>query len=142
LVFATTGEATRQTTIVLINAVGSLLYGPILAAFVIGITSKLVKGFHIKAGVILGIAVNLVLWQLTSISWLWWNVAGFLVAVLVSTSLSYIELWIDRKAVKFIYQGDEDSKIVYERKWTFVYFSVILYFFSIIFVSYIIQAMA
>jgi SSS family transporter len=142
LVFATAGEATRQTTIVLINAVGSLLYGPILAAFVIGITSKLVKGFHIKAGVILGIAVNLVLWQLTSISWLWWNVAGFLVAVFVSTSLSYIELWIDRKAVKFIYQGDEDSEIVHERKWTFVYFSIIFYFFLIIFVSYIIQATA
>jgi SSS family transporter len=40
LIFAQVEEATRQTTLVLINAVGSLLYGPILAAFLLGIMTK------------------------------------------------------------------------------------------------------
>lgn len=80
LAFAASGEAVRQTTIVLINAVGSLLYGPILAVFLLGILTP-VRAAHAKAGVIAGIVVNLLIWRLTDVSWLWWNVTGFVAAV-------------------------------------------------------------
>ncbi len=81
LSFANVGEAGRQTTIVLINAVGSLLYGPILAAFLVGIGMRLITGGEIRFGVVNGIIANLALWRLTDVSWLWWNVAGFAVTV-------------------------------------------------------------
>jgi Na+/proline symporter len=77
LVFANSAEATRQTTIVLINAVGSLLYGPILAAFFMGMAARSVSGSQIRIGIVAGIAVNILLWRLTDVSWLWWNLTGF-----------------------------------------------------------------
>ncbi|MFQ5511611.1 MAG: sodium/solute symporter [Candidatus Krumholzibacteriia bacterium] len=90
LVFANSAEAARQTTIVLINAVGSLLYGPILAAFLVGVATRLVSGGAMKIGIVLGIAVNVVLWQTTDVSWLWWNFVGFAVATVSSIGLQVL----------------------------------------------------
>jgi SSS family transporter len=82
LAFANFGESTRQTTIVLINAVGSLLYGPILAAFLLGILTKRVRARGVLVGVGLAIGTNILVWQLLpNVSWLWWNVIGFVVTV-------------------------------------------------------------
>jgi len=98
LAFLSIGESTRKTTIVLINAVGSLLYGPILAAFLLGILTKRVGAKAVLIGVASGIISNVLVWQLTSISWLWWNVVGFVGTVtgaLLVTAMTQLE----RKAV-------------------------------------------
>jgi sodium-dependent multivitamin transporter 6 len=97
LVFASVAEATRQTTIVLINAVGSVLYGPILGAFVLGITTRGIGGGPVKLGVVTGVAVNIVLWQLTSVSWMWWNAAGFLVTLATAFSVQYWRSSVSRR---------------------------------------------
>jgi Na+/proline symporter len=94
LAFLSFGESTRQTTIVLINAVGSLLYGPILAAFLLGILTKRVGANAVIAGVALGIVSNILVWQFTTISWLWWNVTGFLgtvIGALLVTAMTQLE---------------------------------------------------
>lgn len=80
LFFYSLAESTRQTTIVLINAVGSLLYGPILAAFLLGILTQWADGRSVKAGVWSGVLANLLVWLLTDISWLWWNLIGLVVS--------------------------------------------------------------
>lgn len=82
--FANSAQATRQTTIVLINAVGSLLYGPILASFFVGLATRFVSGTDVRIGIFAGIATNVILWQVTSVSWLWWNCVGFIVTVAVA----------------------------------------------------------
>jgi SSS family transporter len=84
LVFLGVAETTRQTTIVLINAVGSVLYGPILAAFLLGVTTRGIGGTGVKWGVVAGIVLNVALWQFTPVSWMWWNAAGFLVTAAVA----------------------------------------------------------
>jgi Na+/proline symporter len=104
LVFAHSAEATRQTTIVLINAVGSLLYGPILAAFLIGISTRAISGFQVKTGIAFGIAVNVVLWRLTDVSWLWWNFAGFLVTALVALAAYGARSWLGRRPADGLFQ--------------------------------------
>ncbi|MFQ5772427.1 MAG: sodium/solute symporter [bacterium] len=71
---ANSGGATQHTTIVLINAVGSLLYGPILAAFLLGMLTKWSTATGVKMGIAAGILVNIYLWIFTPVSWLWWNV--------------------------------------------------------------------
>ncbi len=94
LAFANFGESTRQTTIVLINAIGSLLYGPILAAFLLGILTKKVRAKAVLVGVVAGVLVNIAVWQLTHLSWLWWNVIGFLGTVggaLAVTAVTQLE---------------------------------------------------
>jgi SSS family transporter len=82
-------KSTRETTIVLINAVGSLLYGPILATFLLGIKGRFADSRSVSFGIWFGIAVNACIWIFTDVSWLWWNVIGFATVVAVSVLLSW-----------------------------------------------------
>lgn len=137
LVFAHSAEAARQTTIVLINAVGSLLYGPILAAFFVGMVTRFVCGTEMKVGVIVGIGVNLVLWQATSISWLWWNVAGFVVTALVAVVLHLALTSVRRRAAEDTPAATAGAVGAFSP----FYFSIIGYTLLIIIVAYGVQQM-
>ncbi|MFQ5916456.1 MAG: sodium transporter, partial [Candidatus Binatia bacterium] len=132
LLFATTPEATRQTTIVLINAIGSVLYGPILAAFLLGMLTGWARPQGTKAGIIAGVALNVALWQLTSISWLWWNLTGFAATVLVAAVLSG---WDHRPRQEVRLEPSEPSRI----NWPFVYVLVGAYFVFIVALCRVIQ---
>ncbi len=132
IILAATGEATRQTTIVLVNAVGSLLYGPILAAFLMGMWTK-VSANGVKTGIISGVLTNIILWLLTPISWLWWNVTGFAVAFLMAMAVTAITG-----------QKSEEGKVIGVDKvekdpWKKIYLFMIGYFFLIIVICLIIQ---
>lgn len=137
--FSHAGESTRQTTIVLINAVGSLLYGPILAAFLLGMTTLRISSSHIKSGIVAGIAVNVLLWQLTPVSWLWWNLTGFLVATAVSGTLSFLQV---SSSAKLLQTGRLYSDLGIRHHWKDSYSVVVAYFFIIILVAWLIQSMA
>jgi SSS family solute:Na+ symporter len=135
LAFLGAGDATRQTTIVLINAVGSLLYGPILAAFVLGVVARRVTSTHVKLAVVAGVATNVMLWQSTSISWLWWNAAGFAASMLFALALSYFRT---PSSVTTVRQELLMTKTeIGERAG--VSSSIVLYFFIIVIAAYAIQ---
>ncbi|MFQ6675389.1 MAG: sodium/solute symporter [Fidelibacterota bacterium] len=136
LAFGYAGEATRHTTIVLINAVGSLLYGPILAAFLLGMTTLRISPAHIKPGIMAGITANVLLWQFSSLSWMWWNLAGFLVAVAVSAGLSYLR---ESPGATLLKTGRLYSNLGIRRHWNDSYSLVVVYFFAIIAVAWLIQ---
>ncbi|MYM64882.1 sodium:solute symporter [Pseudomaricurvus sp. HS19] len=79
------------TVLEAINKIGSLANGPILAVFALGILTHRVSGPHAIAGLLLGIAGNGACWLLLpDISWLWWNVMGFVVTVGVALLLSLL----------------------------------------------------
>jgi SSS family transporter len=81
--FSRTGE----TTIELVNRVGSALYGPILAVFALAWRSRRADGRSAVAGVLAGVAANLALAGLVpSLSWLWWNVTGFAVTLAIGVA--------------------------------------------------------
>jgi SSS family transporter len=136
LAFAGVGESTRQTTIVLINAVGSLLYGPILAAFVLGMISRNIFSFDIKVGVVAGIIVNVFIWQLTDVSWLWWNLTGFAASVSTAWILSRLTIV---QPVKLIKSGLTMTGESYRKNWSGSYMLIVAYFFVIILATYLIQ---
>jgi SSS family transporter len=139
LLFYKLGEATRQTTIVLINAVGSMLYGPILAAFSTGMLIRKVNAAGINIGILSGILLNFLLWQFTEISWLWWNFTGFLVSALLAYFISII--WSGRKD-EFSDSTIKEKIFLYsDKKWIKIYVILGLYFFLIIFISYLIQSL-
>jgi SSS family transporter len=78
-----------QTVIESINKIGSLINGPLLAVFVMGLANRRVNGEGAVFGLIAGFAGNLWLWKYApNISWLWWNVIGFLGACAVGYSVS------------------------------------------------------
>jgi SSS family solute:Na+ symporter len=73
-----------ETVIELVNQVGSLVYGPILALFLMAWGSRHADGRSAVVGALTGVSVNLALARFVpSVSWLWWNVAGCVTAVLV-----------------------------------------------------------
>jgi len=72
------------TIIESINKIGSAFYGPVFAVFLVGIIYSKAKPGPAITGLIAGVSMNLFLWLFVpSISWLWWNAFGFLLAVLV-----------------------------------------------------------
>jgi SSS family transporter len=125
LLFAATPEATRQTTIVLINAIGSVLYGPILAAFLLGMLTRWAGPSGVKRGVVAGVILNLALWQFTEISWLWWNLTGFAGTVLVAAALSG---WEEAPARKVSLGPPEASRF----NWPMIYVWIAVYFLLIV----------
>ncbi len=70
-----------DTIIESINKIGSLINGPLLAVFLMGMLSRRINGPGATSGLIIGFAMNLFLWKYApKISWLWWNVIGFFVS--------------------------------------------------------------
>jgi SSS family transporter len=93
--------ASRDTVVEAINKIGSLFYGPILAAFLAGILDRRARGPAVIAGIVAGVGINLVLWQgwerallepwwpgYQGVFWMWWNVSGLIVAIAVTTAVS------------------------------------------------------
>jgi len=84
----------EDTVVERINKVGSAFYGPILAAFLVGVTIRAVTGPAMVAGIIAGVGSNLLLWigddfllatfGIKSVFWMWWNLFGCVVSVVVA----------------------------------------------------------
>ncbi len=77
-----------ETVIVLVNKIGSAFYGPILASFWLGIFTTRANEKGAILGLISGVLTNIFLWQYygNRVSWLWWNLIGFV----VSFSVGYV----------------------------------------------------
>lgn len=121
LIFCYSGEGARETTIVMINAIGSVLYGPILSVFLLGMLISRINGTGVKFGVISGAALNAYIWMFSDISWMWMNVFGFLATSLVSLSVSF--LTSQEKVVEAF-----DLKESSSRSANFMYVLVLIYF--------------
>jgi SSS family solute:Na+ symporter len=77
-----------ETSVELVNRVGSALYGPVLAVFVLAWRSRRADGRSASVGALAGVLANLGLaaWA-PGVSWLWWNASGLAVALLVGEGL-------------------------------------------------------
>lgn len=75
-------SGSQATVLVLVNAISSAFNGPILACFVfILLNRKMRSPAWTIASLLSGIATNAILWQaVPQMSWLWWNLFGFLVS--------------------------------------------------------------
>ena len=95
--------AANTSVVEVINMIGSVFYGPILAAFLAGILDRRARGPAVIAGIVLGVASNVVLakgWEVPlarlfiddyqGVFWMWMNVSGLLVAVAVTVALSRV----------------------------------------------------
>lgn len=124
-----------DTVVEVINMVGSIFYGPILATFIMGVAVACVSGPAIITGVVCGVGFNLYLALFCpDISWLYWNAFGFIVAALVSYLSS---LTIFRTTNR-----PDDSLILWnsgvlagQKKWIPWYLVLLTYFLFIVFFS-------
>jgi SSS family transporter len=78
-----------ETVIEIVNKIGSAFYGPIAAVFIIGALAPRVKERAAVSGLLAGFGANVYLWTFhgATVSWLWWNVAGFATAAAVALAL-------------------------------------------------------
>ncbi len=127
-----------------INKVGSAFYGPILAAFLVGILWKRTTASGVVAGVVCGVGFNVWLWivdlvvtglgypQYTT-SWMWWNLTGLVVAVLVAV---FVSLFGKRPAEAKVAETTLtlDGLFSQERKYLGVHATLMLYFVAILLV--------
>lgn len=103
----------ESSVIEIINAIGSVFYGPVLATFVLAIFSKKVNKHGIKVGIILSVIINLIFSKTmqeiigfdpgVEIFWIWLNFTGFALCVIITYLVSFIvpDLNNKRPDVKF-----------------------------------------
>ncbi len=106
----------------IINAIGSVFYGPVLATFVLAIFSKKVNRHGIKVGIIGAVLINLVFSKTMQdiigfdlgihVFWIWLNFTGFVLAV----SLAYVVSWL--KPDELAKPVEDQPKVVIEFKWS------------------------
>lgn len=78
-----------DTVIEAINKIGSAFYGPILAAFLVGILSQKVTTRAMFIGILIGVGFNITLWLgFSQIYWMWWNLFGCVISAVIASLLS------------------------------------------------------
>ncbi len=102
IVFSFQVEAIAPTVLEVINKVGSLVNGPLLALFLIAAFTNGIKARHATIGFLSGLLINIGIWQyLPQVSWLWWNVSGCLSAALTTLVISRFSFTLcDKDTIK------------------------------------------
>jgi SSS family solute:Na+ symporter len=119
----------EETVVERINKIGSAFYGPILAAFVTGVTVRRISGTCMVAGILAGVGFNLVLWVgFEGVFWMWWNFTGCVVAMLVALGVSLAKPQMAKgypSALLLLWDTDVWKE---ERKWLPAYGALIAFF--------------
>ncbi len=89
----------KSAVIEIINAIGSVFYGPVLITFILAFFSKKVNHIGMNAGIILAVAINLIFSKTIQemfgidlgfeIFWIWLNFTGVIIALVVAYVVSY-----------------------------------------------------
>lgn len=116
--------------VVTINKIGSAFYGPILAAFLLGVASRRITGWGVISGIIAGVVFNMILWAKApnTVFWMWWNFLGLVVTIIVAYLVS---LFMDAPSMEKIkkYVIWEDNEIIAdEKRWMPRYALLVAYF--------------
>ncbi len=90
-----------DSIIISINKIGSLINGPLLAVFLLGMLTRRTNDLGAVSGFIVGFIANLLLWKYApDISWLWWNVIGFFITYISGFILSLVKAAPDYKMIQ------------------------------------------
>ena len=89
----------KSAVIEIINAIGSVFYGPVLVTFILAMFSKKVNHIGMNAGILVAVLVNLIFSQTIqnifnldfgfSIFWIWLNFIGVVVTLIVAYLVSF-----------------------------------------------------
>jgi len=127
-----------STVIESVGIVGSAFYGPILAAFLLGVGFGRVTAKGAFIGIISGVLFNLVLhtW-FDQIFWLWWNFFGCLVSIVVGLLVSLLDSPPDKEKIgKYIIWNT--GLLKREKSWIPIYLALVGYLFLMILISWLI----
>lgn len=128
----------ESSVIEIINAIGSVFYGPVLATFLLAIYSKKVNKYGMNAGIILSVLINLVFSKTMQqifgfdpgidIFWIWLNFTGFAMCVIIAYVVSYIKKDPNNKTSQVNYKIRKEDFFSKEGIMLIVFFIVIFVF--------------
>ncbi|WP_298421845.1 sodium/solute symporter [uncultured Kordia sp.] len=132
----------KSAVIEIINAIGSVFYGPVLITFILAFFSKKVNHIGMNAGIISAVLINLIFSKTMQeifgidlgfeVFWIWLNVTGVIIALLVAYSVSYFTKNTHIKTVKnfniTVKKEDFFTKEVYILVAFFILILIISYF--------------
>ena len=125
-----------KTVVESINTIGSTFYGPILAAFCMGLLSKKSSGTAVIVGTLVGVAFNIYIWLAhAEIFWMWWNLFGLLVTCIITWGLSQILGSPSDKQMEYTLDLGELKQR--EKPWLKTYAGLVVYTIAMLGVCYI-----
>jgi len=102
----------RSAVIEIINAIGSVFYGPVLVTFVLAFFSKKVNHIGMNTGIIVAVLINLIFSKTMQemfhidlgfdIFWIWLNFTGVIIALVVAYVVSAFTNNVKVKSIKMI----------------------------------------
>ena len=111
-----------------VNKVGSLANGPILAMFLLGILTRFGNEKGAVSGLIVGLLGNAAVWKFApEVSWLWWNVWGFMVAFGVGVIVSKVTGGTSKNLDGLVWYRGVDKEFDYEVSWPRRYAVMVAY---------------
>lgn len=97
----------KSAVIEIINAIGSVFYGPVLVTFLLAMFSKKVNYIGMNAGIILAVLINLIFSKTMQnifhvdlgihVFWIWLNFTGVILTLVFSYGISYLTGWQKEK---------------------------------------------
>ena len=126
--FVKAGE--KSTVVILINKIGSAFYGPILAAFLLGVATKRANGWGTIIGIAAGVIFNIYLWKTapTEIFWMWWNFLGCIITIVVGYLASFAFPEPSPEQTKKYVLWEDNELINDEKRWIPRYAVLFFYF--------------
>ena len=108
-----------DTVLVAINKIGSLINGPVLGVFALGILTSRCNGTGAKAGLLAGFGLNLFCWlYVPTLSWLWWNVFGLFATLGVGFGVSLLGTAPKRNLTQLIWTPVHYQNFGFKVNWT------------------------
>lgn len=137
----------KSAVIEIINAIGSVFYGPVLVTFVLAFFSKKVNHIGMNAGIIVAVLINLVFSKTMQeifnvdlgieIFWIWLNFTGVIIALVVAYVVSALTSNVEVKTVSgstfIVKKSDFFRKEVYILLVFFVLILIFSYYIPVIF---------
>ena len=122
-----------DTVIEAINKIGSLINGPVLGVFTLGLLTRRANALGVICGLICGFLLNLFCWKhLPGISWLWWNVFGFLATVFSGYLLSLLRPPVVDLNKELIWSVSNYRQFGFKLNWLPRYLILICWFMSLV----------
>jgi SSS family solute:Na+ symporter len=94
-------ERIAPTVLEAINKVGSMANGPLLMLFTLAVFRPALGQGAAIAGFVGGLLCNMFIWALLpQVSWLWWNVSGFVSGWVVAVSIGLVTARTDAETFR------------------------------------------
>ena len=130
----------KSSVIEIINAIGSVFYGPVLVTFVLAFFSKKVNHIGMNAGIIIAVLINLVFSKTMQemfhidlgidIFWIWLNFTGVILALVIAYVVSAFTKNVEVKRISDINISIKKSDFLIKEVYILAAFFVVILVFS------------